>query len=86
MLSQVKLIAEPWDVGDGGYQVGQFPARWTEWNGRYRDTVRSFWARGAGVRELAHATVRVLGSVRRRRAAAVRIDQLRDITRRVHAA
>ena len=53
VLSQVKLIAEPWDVGDGGYQVGQFPARWTEWNGRYRDTVRSFWAQGAGVRELA---------------------------------
>src|SRR6476619_5239932 len=53
VLSQVKLIAEPWDVGDGGYQVGQFPARWTEWNGRYRDTVRLFWAQGAGVRELA---------------------------------
>ncbi len=54
ILSQVKLIAEPWDVGDGGYQVGQFPAHWTEWNGRYRDTVRSFWAHGSGgVRELA---------------------------------
>jgi glycogen operon protein len=53
ILSQVKLIAEPWDVGDGGYQVGQFPARWTEWNGRYRDTMRSFWAHGGGVREVA---------------------------------
>ncbi|MBO0828512.1 MAG: glycogen debranching protein GlgX [Streptosporangiales bacterium] len=43
VVSQVKLIAEPWDVGEGGYQVGNFPAGWTEWNGRYRDTVRDFW-------------------------------------------
>lgn len=43
VLSQVKLIAEPWDVGDGGYQVGGFPPLWTEWNGDYRDTVRDFW-------------------------------------------
>jgi isoamylase len=43
ILSQVKLIAEPWDVGPGGYQVGNFPARWTEWNGRYRDTIRDLW-------------------------------------------
>ncbi len=43
VLSQVKLIAEPWDVGPGGYQVGAFPWQWTEWNGRYRDTVRRFW-------------------------------------------
>ncbi|MDA8201545.1 MAG: glycogen debranching protein GlgX, partial [Chloroflexi bacterium] len=43
VLSQVKLIAEPWDVGEGGYQVGNFPTRWSEWNGRYRDTVRSLW-------------------------------------------
>ena len=43
VLSQVKLIAEPWDVGDGGYNVGGFPALWSEWNGRYRDTVRDFW-------------------------------------------
>ena len=43
MVSQVKLIAEPWDVGEGGYQVGNFPALWTEWNGKYRDTVRDFW-------------------------------------------
>jgi len=46
VLSQVKLIAEPWDVGPGGYQVGNFPVLWTEWNGLYRDTVRDFW-RGA---------------------------------------
>jgi isoamylase len=43
VVSQVKLIAEPWDVGQGGYQVGQFPPLWTEWNGKYRDTVRDFW-------------------------------------------
>jgi glycogen operon protein len=43
IVSQVKLIAEPWDVGEGGYQVGNFPGLWTEWNGKYRDTVRDFW-------------------------------------------
>lgn len=43
VLSQTKLIAEPWDVGDGGYQVGGFPPKWSEWNGKYRDTVRDFW-------------------------------------------
>ncbi|MGY1858287.1 glycogen debranching protein GlgX [Modestobacter sp. SYSU DS0290] len=43
IVSQVKLIAEPWDVGDGGYQVGNFPALWTEWNGKYRDSVRDYW-------------------------------------------
>ncbi|WP_312295440.1 glycogen debranching protein GlgX [Dermacoccus nishinomiyaensis] len=43
VISQVKLIAEPWDVGDGGYQVGNFPPLWTEWNGKYRDTVRDYW-------------------------------------------
>jgi glycogen operon protein len=43
VLSQVKLIAEPWDLGEGGYQVGNFPAGWAEWNGRYRDTIRRYW-------------------------------------------
>jgi isoamylase len=43
IVSQVKLIAEPWDVGEGGYQVGGFPAQWAEWNGRYRDCIRDFW-------------------------------------------
>jgi isoamylase len=47
VVSQVKLIAEPWDVGEGGYQVGNFPPLWTEWNGRYRDDMRDFW-RGEG--------------------------------------
>ncbi len=48
ILSQVKLIAEPWDVGPGGYQVGQFPVLWAEWNGRYRDCVRKFWKGDGG--------------------------------------
>jgi glycogen operon protein len=43
VISQVKLIAEPWDIGEGGYQVGNFPGLWTEWNGKYRDTVRDYW-------------------------------------------
>jgi glycogen operon protein len=55
VISQVKLIAEPWDVGEGGYQVGEFPPLWTEWNGKYRDTVRDVWrGAGSGVRELAY--------------------------------
>ncbi len=49
ILSQVKLIAEPWDVGPGGYQVGNFPVLWTEWNGRYRDSVRRFWKGDGGL-------------------------------------
>jgi isoamylase len=49
VLSQVKLIAEPWDLGEGGYQVGNFPTKWTEWNGKYRDAVRRFWRGDAGV-------------------------------------
>ena len=53
VLSQVKLIAEPWDVGPGGYQVGNFPVLWTEWNGLYRDTVRDFWRGRASVGEFA---------------------------------
>jgi glycogen operon protein len=54
VISQVKLIAEPWDVGEGGYQVGNFPVLWTEWNGRYRDAIRSFWkGEGETVSELA---------------------------------
>jgi glycogen operon protein len=46
VISKVKLIAEPWDLGEGGYQVGEFPPLWTEWNGKYRDTVRDFWRGG----------------------------------------
>jgi len=53
VVSQVKLIAEPWDIGPGGYQVGGFPAQWTEWNGKYRDTVRDFWRGQPALGELA---------------------------------
>ena len=53
VLSQVKLIAEPWDVGPGGYQVGNFPILWSEWNGIYRDTMRDFWRGEATVAEFA---------------------------------
>jgi len=53
ILSQVKLIAEPWDVGPGGYQVGNFPVLWGEWNGVYRDTVRDFWRAQANVAQFA---------------------------------
>jgi isoamylase len=53
VLSQVKLIAEPWDVGEGGYQVGNFPVLWTEWNGIYRDVVRDFWRGQARVGDFA---------------------------------
>jgi glycogen operon protein len=49
VLSQVKLIAEPWDLGEGGYQVGNFPVGWAEWNDRYRDTVRSYWKGDGGL-------------------------------------
>ena len=55
VLSQVKLIAEPWDLGEGGYQVGNFPVLWAEWNGEYRDTVRRFWkGEGGQVGQLAY--------------------------------
>ena len=52
ILRRVKLIAEPWDVGPGGYQVGEFPPLWTEWNDRYRDCIRDFWRGAAGIGEL----------------------------------
>jgi isoamylase len=60
VLSQVKLIAEPWDVGAGGYQVGNFPVLWSEWNGKYRDTVRHFWKGDGGT--LAEFATRLSGS------------------------
>jgi isoamylase len=59
-LADIKLIAEPWDVGDGGYQVGQFPVLWAEWNGMYRDTVRRFWKGDAG--QLSDMGSRLTGS------------------------
>ena len=87
VVSQVKLIAEPWDVGPGGYQVGNFPPQWTEWNGKYRDTVRDFWrgehATHRRVRRPAHRLCRPLRDVG---APARRQHQLRHRARRFHAA
>ncbi len=60
VLSQVKLIAEPWDIGEGGYQVGNFPVLWAEWNGKYRDSVRRFWRGDVG--EVAELAYRLTGS------------------------
>jgi len=60
VLSQVKLIAEPWDLGEGGYQVGNFPVGWAEWNDRYRDTVRSYWKGDGGL--LGDLAYRITGS------------------------
>lgn len=60
VLSQVKLIAEPWDVGDGGYQVGNFPTGWSEWNGKYRDAVRSYWKGDEG--KIGEVAYRLTGS------------------------
>ncbi|MGI8424445.1 MAG: glycogen debranching protein GlgX [Chloroflexota bacterium] len=60
VLSQVKLIAEPWDVGEGGYQVGNFPVLWAEWNGKYRDSVRRFWRGEPG--QVAELGYRLTGS------------------------
>jgi len=59
-LAEKKLIAEPWDVGEGGYQVGQFPVLWAEWNGKYRDTVRRFWKGDGGM--LSDFAYRLTGS------------------------
>ena len=85
VLSQVKLIAEPWDVGPGGYQVGNFPVLWSEWNGIYRDTMRDFW-RGAGrrrrLRQPLHRLVRPLPV---RRPPPERVGQLHHRARRLHA-
>ena len=60
ILSQLKLIAEPWDVGEGGYQVGKFPVLWAEWNGKYRDTVRRYWKGDHG--QLSDLAYRLMGS------------------------
>ena len=86
VISQVKLIAEPWDVGDGGYQVGNFPPRWSEWNGQYRDTIRDLW-RGEEA-TLSEFGYRFTGSSDLYEAAHPQADgvgQLRHVPRRFHA-
>src|SRR3990170_6426326 len=60
VISQVELLAEPWDLGEGGYQLGNFTPRWAEWNDKYRDTVRSYWKGDAGV--LGELASRLTGS------------------------
>ena len=85
VLSQVKLIAEPWDVGPGGYQVGNFPVLWTEWNGHYRDVMRDFWRGGERRGRVRAALHRLQRPLRGRRAAALRLDQLHHRPRRLHA-
>jgi isoamylase len=60
LISKVKLIAEPWDLGEGGYQVGNFPVLWTEWNGEYRNTIRRYWKKDSG--QIANLAYRLTGS------------------------
>ena len=86
VLSQVKLIAEPWDVGPGGYQVGNFPILWSEWNGVYRDTMRDFWRAQRQRRRVRLAAVGLGRPVRVRRPRPVRLDQLHHRPRRLHPA
>ena len=78
VLSQVKLIAEPWDVGEGGYQVGNFPVLWAEWNGKYRDAVRSFWKGDEGrIGEMAYRLTGSPDLYQHERPPSVREHQLR---------
>ena len=87
VLSQVKLIAEPWDLGEGGYQLGNFPPGWTEWNDKYRDAVRAYW-RGDD-NTIGHLAARLSGShdiFAPLRPRAARRHQLRHHARRLHAA
>ena len=86
VLSQVKLIAEPWDCGPGGYQVGSFSPGWAEWNDRYRDTARGYWRGDEGkVPELASRLAGSGGPVQQAGPAAVGERQLRHRARRLHA-
>ena len=85
--SQVKLIAEPWDLGDGGYQVGNFPPGWAEWNDTYRDTVRAYWKGDGGlIGELAQPAVRLERPLRASGRGPDGEHQLRHRARRLHAA
>ena len=86
VLSQVKLIAEPWDVGPGGYQVGNFPVLWSEWNGIYRDVDARLLARRGVGRRVRLAPDRLERPLRGRRPPPVRVDQLHHRARRLHAA
>ena len=86
IVSRVKLIAEPWDVGEGGYQVGNFPPMWSEWNGKYRDSVRDYW-RGEE-QQLGELGFRLTGSSDLYEwggRQTERVDQLHNCARRVHS-
>ena len=85
VLGGVKLIAEPWDCGPGGYQVGEFPPGWAEWNDKFRDTVRDYWRGEAPAGALRAAPVRVGGYFRSARPPPAGERQLRDGARRLHA-
>ncbi len=85
VLAKVKLIAEPWDCGPGGYQVGGFPPGWAEWNDQYRDTVRDYWRGEANAAVACAAPVRLARHLRSPRAPAVGERQLRYRARRIHA-
>ena len=86
VLSQVKLIAEPWDLGEGGYQVGNFPVLWSEWNGKYRDCVRRFWkGDGGSCAGICHAVLRLQRLVRLEQAAAQCQHQFHHLPRWFHA-
>ena len=77
MLAAVKLIAEPWDLGLGGYQVGAFPPGWSEWNDRYRDAMRRFWSgEGSLIGDISQPHDGVVRPLRPRRTAAARQHQL----------
>ena len=86
ILSQVKLIAEPWDVGEGGYQVGNFPVLWTEWNGMYRDTMRDFWRSHTAVGAFAQRFTGSSDLYQHDGRRPFAFDQLRHVPRRVHVA
>ncbi len=84
VLSQVKLIAEPWDLGSGGYQVGGFPPGWSEWNDAYRDTMRDFWRAQTNAAAFAATVHGLARPVPRCGARAVGVDELHHRARRVH--
>ena len=86
ILNGVKLIAEPWDVGPGGYQVGNFPILWTEWNGAYRDSIRDFWRGETAAAEFARRFTGSSDLYRVRRPSPRRLDQLHHRPRRLHPA
>ena len=80
VLSQVKLIAEPWDLGEGGYQVGNFPVGWTEWNSRYRDALRAYWkGEGGAHRRTGLPYHRLERSIRAQRPPPLRQYQFRHL-------